>query len=54
MFAWTMFTVAWNRHILCYARRGMDTSHVMPHVEQPHAWTLHVIHTREHVYNYAW
>ena len=23
---------------------------VMPHVEQPHTWTFHKIHTCEHVY----
>ena len=48
-----MFPVEWNRHILCYATHGMDVSHVMPCVEQPHVWTFHMIHTRELMYNYA-
>ena len=45
-----MFPVAWNRHVSCYAMRGMDTSRVIAHVEQPRMWTFHAIHTCEHVY----
>ena len=47
-----MFPVAWNRHVL--STRGMDTSRVIPCIEQPRAWIFHVIHTPEQVYNYAW
>ena len=27
----------------------MDTSHAMPRMEQPRAWTFYTIHTCEHV-----
>ena len=29
---------------------GLDTSHVIASMEQPHAWTFQTIHIREHVY----
>ena len=45
-----MLPVVWNRHISCYATRGMYTSHVIAHKEQPHTGTFHVIHTHEHLY----
>ena len=47
---WTTFPIAWNRHVSCYATRGMVTSRVIPRVEQPSAWTFHMIHIHEHVY----
>ena len=45
-----MFPVTWNRHVSHYATCGMDTSRVIARTEQPCAWTIHTIHTREHMY----